>query len=188
MATKDAFLNFLILLCLYKSIIHDCTYLLSWNLLLFLRICCGLFKRNQNDYEKKTCQWQNKELVSYYETNETRQNQSIRKRIEIFASDGLHCLQLVYIHQIKQFHYRTNLHFIKCDLSKSDEVFSATANIQSASDHIDLLILNAAMFLSPRIGWFPYRFNSNICLLLSTLGQAVCCDIQQINVMNNIKN
>jgi NAD(P)-dependent dehydrogenase (short-subunit alcohol dehydrogenase family) len=53
--------------------------------------------------------------------------------------------------------HRFNLHFIKCDLGNINEVFSAIENLQLSSDRIDLLILNAAMFLSPRIGWLPYR-------------------------------
>uniref|UniRef100_A0A914LLI8 SDR family NAD(P)-dependent oxidoreductase n=1 Tax=Meloidogyne incognita TaxID=6306 RepID=A0A914LLI8_MELIC len=50
-----------------------------------------------------------------------------------------------------------NLHFIKCDLGNINEVFAAVESIQLSSDRIDLLILNAAMFLSPKIGWLPYR-------------------------------
>nr|CAD2198422.1 unnamed protein product [Meloidogyne enterolobii] len=56
-----------------------------------------------------------------------------------------------------QFQNLDNLHFIKCDLGNINEVFAAVESIQLSSDRIDLLILNAAMFLSPKIGWLPYR-------------------------------
>lgn len=56
-----------------------------------------------------------------------------------------------------QFQNRDNLRFIKCDLGNINEVFSAVETIQLSSDRIDFLIFNAAMFLSPKIGWLPYR-------------------------------
>ena len=73
-----------------------------------------------------------------------------------------------------------NLQFIKCDLSARNEVFDAVQTIQQGCDQIDLLILNAAVFLEGGLAsWMPISYRRDI------LGQNIIERHLAVNVLAN---